>query len=718
MWEQRGAKIPFAGAVANVTTADGSVHSRLVLSLYFSEREILSRSGTSTSFAVVPRGGLAICSNWGPVVIAVSVQPAPESTGAGLVKATGQLAVVGAVTMNPTAAVQMARINALQDISECVFSAADTPLSLSDGSFYPMALGTAPGKFLRGALMGNFIVVATGSALVAILCMLWMYVEQLKKRRADTDSARAFCWSTDGQRLLDLALQRGRLPSIYLAVYFVMGPPSLGFAISLLSITPSSLDNIAVGGLALVVLLIYPCCVTHTMTTQFCCCTVPRRNVSEEATVPDEPLGPKDANKIRKGNRNLLGALLEAWCEGTVQWVGNADASANSNADACEVVSPESLAGTSPLSSPLLLQHELSPAGTSGSDCFARREAWRKKYRLYFDDFTIWWYSLSDLWTSVAIGVINGIRVSSKAICAAQLASLLCLFIVVFLMGIYFNPGLSRSLRFYMHFSNAVSLSSCILQLLSNRVDSSSASDVAAYLSVSVNLISILKLLLDVVNVLYRLIASIGKAPSCNREVDVLVVAGNDATLAQHTSTEMQAVPAAPAGVSDSCHPSSSRGSATEPTKLLREQQYLQSSSTAALLQVKKEREALSAASRLEEEDDEVSGAPLESSLTAASKNARHADLDIDLDALLGEHTTTLKATERVGRRLGKHGEYDVFHRKMKKHANFILGHGKDADDDDDVEESFSDEDTQDVVFKSSVPSRSGRTEQDDDFDL
>ena len=135
---------------------------------------------------------------------------------------------------------------------------------------------------------------------------------------------------------------------------------------------------------------------------------------------------------------------------------------------------------------------------------------WRRRNRLYFDDYDCWWFCLIDLWSSLIIGVINGVTISSREVCAAQIGGVLLVFAVVFILGIWKNPTLSRSLRYYLNATNFVGLLSCCCLVGAVRTDNATLLNFSNWLMALVSTISIMKLFVDVMYVFYRYFRSLG----------------------------------------------------------------------------------------------------------------------------------------------------------------------------------------------------------------
>jgi hypothetical protein len=380
------------------------------------------------------------------------------STTASTTAAVG--AAVSVAAMNPTAAVQMARMGALQEISACIVASdkGQMPIGFTGGSFTAMEIGDSSGRYLRGGLVGNGLIVAAGTLLLAAVVATWSLMERARRISQhqqevtpvvtssvesnafdNANTAVSTARSTPDSHIsavLGAALQQGRLPSVYYPVFMVFAPPMIGFGISLVFLTPATGVNVVLGATGVLALVVYAGAVTWNLKTRFCCRL--------------EPV---------KRTRPVL-VWLTWLCAPEVHWVSDGE----------------------------------------------EHEAWRRRNRLYFDDYNLWWYGLLDLWSSVIIGVVNGISVSSREICAAQIAIVLLVFLVVFVLGVWLDPCTSRSLRYYLNFSNALGFISSCLLVAGIRLDNARLIDYSSWIMTVVSVVSILKLLVDVLYVFFRFI--------------------------------------------------------------------------------------------------------------------------------------------------------------------------------------------------------------------
>ena len=133
---------------------------------------------------------------------------------------------------------------------------------------------------------------------------------------------------------------------------------------------------------------------------------------------------------------------------------------------------------------------------------------WWRRNRLYFDDFNRWWFGLIDLWTMLLVGVINGVQVNSRTVCIAQLAAMLCILLAVFVSTWLLNPAVNLSLRWYQNSSNFLSLLACVIMITAIRLDNVFLLNVSSWIVLTVNCISLIKLLIDLIYVIYRFIRS------------------------------------------------------------------------------------------------------------------------------------------------------------------------------------------------------------------
>jgi hypothetical protein len=132
-------------------------------------------------------------------------------------------------------------------------------------------------------------------------------------------------------------------------------------------------------------------------------------------------------------------------------------------------------------------------------------DAWRRRNRFYFNDYNRWWYGLVDLWSVIVVGVINGIKVSTRPVCAAQIGAMLLLFLVVLAMGIWFDLCTSRSLRYYLNISNALGLLSSCFLVAGVRTDNVLLVVLSSWTILLVSAISLLKLMVDLLFVIFQL---------------------------------------------------------------------------------------------------------------------------------------------------------------------------------------------------------------------
>lgn len=261
MTRRAGAAIP-SRVSPKLESSVSRLFSEVVLTFEFSDDSV---SRTSASVAIIAFPASVFSCFFATVKIQFTVAADPVSTSAAVVTATGQAVIVSAVTLNPTAALQMARIGALAEISACIFTTDyDVAPTFADGSYIAgLQVGTSTGKFLRGAVVGNGLAIFIGTGVLMALCCWWIAVQRLKRPGISVAT------------LIVESMENGRVPSIYFPIYVVLAPPTLGFAITLFSVTPSSPENYVVGVATLVICLVYPLCVTHTLATQFSCKIAP-----------------------------------------------------------------------------------------------------------------------------------------------------------------------------------------------------------------------------------------------------------------------------------------------------------------------------------------------------------------------------------------------------------------------------------------------------------
>ncbi len=360
-------------------------------------------------------------------------------------------AAVSVVTLNPATAAQIARLSSLQEISACVFeNSGDTPVGFSGGSFTSLKIGESRGKYLRGGIIGNALVVLGGTAVLAIFLLVWLATTKSAAERenntinaassniSDLGSRHA---SSDWMQDFSAALEMGRLPSLYLPVYMVCAPATVGFGVALLSVTPVTTENVVLGSLTVSAFVVYATCVSRNLVRCF------RLKLGHVTPVP---------------RLNWLVFL----CRPTDRWE---------------------------------------------SSC-AEDESWRRRNRLYFDAYNRWWFGLVDLWTSLAVGIINGISVSSREVCAAQIAMIMILFLTVLVIGLWFDPCTTRSLRYYLHTSNFLGFLSGCLLVASVRMDSAELLEISNWLMAILSAASVLKMIVDVAYVLYRYVRGMGTA--------------------------------------------------------------------------------------------------------------------------------------------------------------------------------------------------------------
>ena len=441
---QSGSPFPFSIASPNSST--------LIFTLTVNKTSIGDGSRrASSSRIVVP--SLSCPGLFVGIVVTVSGASASTQTTSQKAAATATSVgtVVAAASFSPTAAAQMARLGAMQSISACVFTNDDVPISFSGGSYTSLVVGSTPGMYLRGAVLGNALVVAAGTCILGAVVAAWTLRERFKLRIAANQSALHERVAGTIARGFEL----GRVPSVYYPVYAVFAPPTVGFAITLFSISPLSSENLLIATATCLIAIAYAIFVS----------------------------------------RNLFNHR-QALELGSVKWPSR-----------------------------IVNRHNLLMALCHPKQRWCMREAvddpWRRRNRLLFDDFDRWWYGLIDLWSSLVVGIVNGIQVSSREVCAAQIAVMLLIFLVVFGLGIYFNPCMSRSLRFYVNTSNAIGLASCCALVTAIRTDSELLLSISNWLMLALSSISILKLMVDVIYVLYRFVRSFDVMPSTSDHVGV-----------------------------------------------------------------------------------------------------------------------------------------------------------------------------------------------------
>ena len=369
--------------------------------------------------------------------------------------ATAIGSVVAAASLSPTAAAQMARLGAMQSISACVFTNDDAPITFSGGSYTSLVVGSTPGMYLRGAVIGNLLIVIVGSIVLLVVIVVWSVFERVKIRIASVHTQQSSV-AAEGEKTImqtfGRAAEVGRVPSVYYPVFAVFAPPTVGFAITLLSISPLSPENASIAVATSLVSVLYATAVTRNLYSH--------RSCLELGLV-----------KLPRGitNRQSMFMLL---CLPKQRWLVSSQNNSNMRV----------------------------------------HDAWRKRNRLLFDDFDRWWYGLIDLWSSVVVGIVNGVQVSSREVCAAQIAVMLLIFLTVFCLGVYLDPCMSRSLRYYLNVSNAMGLLSSCMLVAAIRTDSQFLLDLSNWSMVALSVVSLAKLLIDIMYVLYRFARSMDAA--------------------------------------------------------------------------------------------------------------------------------------------------------------------------------------------------------------
>jgi hypothetical protein len=433
--------------------------SALSVRLSFAPAELGSAEPPLTVSVVVLQPLLVSC-----VAVALgmsfTILPVDDTAGVVAKTSTSVAAVVSVVTLNPTAAVQSARLGALQSISACVGLADDSvPIGFGGGSFTGMVVGSGRGKYLVGGVVGNGLLVVAGSAVLVALMLVWGATECLKQEAAARGA------STLAQKLRE-ACEVGRVPSVYFAVYMVFAPPTVGFGTSLLQITPALPENVLVGSVAVAVGILYPTLVTINLARNFRC-----------------SLGPTSASRATRV------AAVDWLCRPKLRWTS----------------APE-------------------------------EAAWRRRNRLYFDDFDRWWYGLLDLWTTLLVGLVNGVNIAERVVCAAQIGVILFVFAGTFILGVLLDPCMSRSLRYYLNMSNFCGLVASCMLVAAVQLDSPQLLDASNWLMTGLSIVSILKLLVDVVYVIFRFLRTFDVSRKRRSSVAVVVVtgaaAGQDAAVA------------------------------------------------------------------------------------------------------------------------------------------------------------------------------------------
>jgi hypothetical protein len=367
------------------------------------------------------------------------------------------VSTLSAVSLNPTAAVQLARVSALSEISACVVAAGDTPLDFASGSFTSMTIGSSRGKYLRGAVVGNTLVIIGGSVILLAVVVVWIIFETAKSAALHRPPGLV--------SLLGKACEVGRIPSVYFPVFMVFAAPILTFSVSLLSLVAASsapggdTANFGIGLTGLLISVSYSSALTFLLLRCFSC-------VLEE-------------QKLVSSRRSGIGAPARwlIWlCRPDRKWVSTAP--------------------------------ELNP--------------WRRRHRLVFDDYNRSWYALTDLWSTVLVGIIGGVDVSSTTVCAAQVGVLLLLYVVVFLLGVFLDPAMNRSLRFYINVSNFAGVLSSSMLVAAIRTDNPQLLDASNYLLMFMSFVALVKLIVDVLYVLYRFLRSLEVSSSCQDEDELL----------------------------------------------------------------------------------------------------------------------------------------------------------------------------------------------------
>ena len=378
--------------------------------------------------------------------ITVSVGPQLLSSAAQVSKGTAAAgAALSIVTASPTAAAQLSRMIALQEISSCIFAVNDDdPISFSDGSYLGLSVGTTPGRYVRGAILGNTIVIAVGSI---VLISLLLIIVLLRQQRIDSASQQR---THKFGEIVTEVCESGHIPSIYSSVYVVFAPVMIGFGMALFFFTDSS----AKGGntfLGIVTLLAggaFPAWSSHSLRKLSLAIRLARRKQREGGT---------EKNRATTALERLLASL----CMSEVKWVPK-------------------------------VEGDLVTMGAL------------KRHVLFFNDYTVWWYGLVDQWTSFLVGVVSGIRVESRSMCTAQLAVMLLVFVVICAAGIFVNPGATRSTRWFQGVTNFCGLAMCCIMIAGVDKNEPLMLDASSWLGATVNIVALIKLVLDLVFLVAR----------------------------------------------------------------------------------------------------------------------------------------------------------------------------------------------------------------------
>jgi len=225
----------------------------------------------------------------------VTVTPPPSPINGVTIRATGSMsAYMSAVAMNPAVAAQVVRLGFMRDAALCSGNPDGfAELSIGQGSFIPFVVGSSSGLYMRGAVIGNLLILC-GAVLVVFLVALVL-------GRSLRDDGGAFPFR--------LALQRVHCPSIFHAGVLVLMSGIVNNSVSLafLPTDGAKADNVLLCLLGCILSLVYCIWVTVILLHRFPC----RLEVVSDAR------GKKRRGKL---GETTIGAWFFYLNEPTVRW--------------------------------------------------------------------------------------------------------------------------------------------------------------------------------------------------------------------------------------------------------------------------------------------------------------------------------------------------------------------------------------------------------------
>jgi hypothetical protein len=385
--------------------------------------------------------GVCVVSSVGAAAVQVDFVLTPTVvTALDVMQSVGS--VVGplsAVSASPASAMAVTRLAILQALLSC-----DVDLTSNTGnSLLGLAIGPRTGAYMRGAVVGNTLIVVGFGAATAILVLCFLIYGRVVHGHAF-------------YRTAELLQATFHVPGVLMLPIAAVCQPTLTACVQLVVLQPVEGDRVlgVLGMLVVVGLMMMP--FTTVILAQFCLELTPEAESKAAATETSSSGGgrqsaaPAVCVPLRRLWRTLFGDRA--------RWVPVA--------------------------------HDPGAA------------AWKKRYIPIFADCGTWWFPVADMWISAAVGVIGGLTLSNTNVCRGQLSVVGAAYLATLLLRLFVVKPLVLASKVYSVFIQLLGVVSCgavTIALIQDEDQETVSVTVATYAMLLIALLSTLKSLTDLV---------------------------------------------------------------------------------------------------------------------------------------------------------------------------------------------------------------------------